>query len=155
MKKFTTKSFLLLITACIFTVSCKKEDKPAADNTISLLQNKNWKLTAASEKSVYGTVNVYNDYLEDCNRDDLYMFKTGNVFMLDEGPSKCNPADDQTQSGTWSYTEGTKILHFTLNTPSDDFDLTILSINETTFSGKSVEIDAGVTYTTTFTFAKQ
>lgn len=146
---------MLLCLFCIVQVSCKKEDQPAVDNTPALLQNKNWKLIALSESSVMGVFDIYNNFLEDCNRDDLFRFNPANIFVHDEGPSKCNPADQQMIQGTWTYTESSKTLHFTFDMPSDVYDITITSINENSFSGKSVEVDAGVTYTTTWSFSKQ
>ena len=155
MKKLTTQLALILIAACLLQVSCKKDDAPVPADTLTLLQNKNWKLTAATESSVNGVIDVYHDVLEDCNRDDLFRFNPGGAFVLDEGPTKCDPGDVQSQPGTWSYTESTKTLHFTLNTVSDHYDIAITSITESTFAGKMVEVDAGITYTTTMSFARQ
>lgn len=157
MKKFSTKLIMLLSMICLLQVSCKKDDTPVpVDNTSALLQNKNWKLTAGTVSPVYfGTTNWYNDFLDDCNRDDLFRFNAANLFVIDEGPSKCNPSDPQTQDGSWTYTESTKVLHFTLNSPSDSYDLTITQINENSFTGNTKEVEAGVTYTNTWVFTKQ
>ncbi len=152
MKKFTQICIMFLSISLIF-ISCKKDDKRIADNTLELLQNKNWKLTAATENSVYGFFDVYNDFMEDCDRDNLFKFNSPDIYVLDEGPSKCNPSDDQTKEGTWSYTASTKTLHLTLNGTSEDWDL--LNINENTFSCKLVEVDAGITSTSTSTFTRQ
>lgn len=157
MKRHSTKLIMILCMICLLQVSCKKDDNPVpVDNTSALLQNKNWKLTAGTVSPAnFGLTDWYNDFLEDCNRDDLFRFNTANLFVIDEGPSKCNSFDLQSHEGSWSYTESTKTLHFALNPPSDNYDLTITQINENSFTGKMQEVELGVTYTYTWVFTKQ
>jgi hypothetical protein len=45
-----------------------------------------------------------------CVKDNFFTFKTGGDFITDEGATKCDPSDDQTQTSTWAFTSNeTKI----------------------------------------------
>ena len=159
MKHFTKlfSSFLLLFVVLLFT-ACRKDDAPTAKTTLELLQNKNWKLTGLTVtpgSTGTGTEDVYNTWMEACEKDNLFRFNSGSIFILDEGPTKCDPSDPQSQNGTWDYNDAVSMLHFQIAAPSDDYTLKIVSINESGFEGKQTENVGGTTYVTTATFAKQ
>lgn len=49
--------------------------------------------------------------LEDCEKDDAEMYKTGGTVMKDEGANKCDEEEEAIfESGTWKYNAGTKQL---------------------------------------------
>ncbi|WP_127124399.1 lipocalin family protein [Pseudoflavitalea rhizosphaerae] len=49
--------------------------------------------------------------LEDCEKDDAEMYKTGGTVMKHEGASKCDEEEETvTESGNWKYNAGTKQL---------------------------------------------
>lgn len=79
---------------CLITASCKK----SSDDSVSLpdgLLNKNWKLTRFNMKINGGpSMNVLG-FWDDCERDDIYIFKPGGQLIFDEGVLKCNPTDPQ------------------------------------------------------------
>lgn len=154
------KHFTKIFTAFILVVismqpSCKKSDTtPAAVDVAASLKNKNWKITALTvTPAIGGTNDIYHDLYDDCERDNLYKFNDASVFLYDEGATKCYPADSQTLTGTWSYNATTKILHYQI--VADMWDLTVTSISETSFVATSTDVDAGITYLATWTFAKQ
>ena len=153
-------SFLILTVVLLFT-SCKKintTDEATVKSTLLLLQNKNWKLTALTVtpgSSGTGTEDVYNTSMEACEKDNIYRFNSGNVFILDEGLTKCDPADPQTENGTWDYNDATSTLHFQNSTSSDDYTLKIKSISETQLMANETENNGGVNYVYAWTFAKQ
>lgn len=49
--------------------------------------------------------------LEDCERDDAEMYKTGGTVMKHEGKNRCDEEEEViTESGTWNYDAATKQL---------------------------------------------
>ncbi|HET9431464.1 MAG TPA: lipocalin family protein [Chitinophagaceae bacterium] len=109
-KKILKPTALLLIFALGFT-SCSKDDDPAPKSKTTLLTQKDWVMT-----KLEGKVNnePYLDIfpsLDACFKDDRYVFKTGNTFEFNEGPTKCDPADPQIyETGSWAFTNNeTKI----------------------------------------------
>lgn len=155
MKNFSAK--LILAISVVFTLlaSCKKQDviQPAADNTAALIQNKNWKITAANvNPAYYGMTDIYLS-MEDCSKDNLWRFSSPDIMVFDEGASKCDPADPQTRAATWIYNSTTKML--TITDPLESDSMSITQINDNSFTGKSKQLDTGITYTFTWTFTKQ
>ena len=155
---FKTRTPLLILTLVMLFSSCKKDKQPAVENTLTMLQNKNWKITALTVTPGYSGAasdDIYNTWMEACDRDNLFRFNTGNEFILDEGPTKCNPADLQTQPGTWGYNDAVSMLNFQLTSPADAYSLKIVSINQNSFVGTESETAGGIVYVSTWTFVKQ
>lgn len=49
--------------------------------------------------------------LEDCEKDDAEMYKTGGTVMKHEGADKCDEEEETVfESGSWKYNPGTKQL---------------------------------------------
>ena len=90
--KHITKSysfFLLIFTVLLFT-ACNKDNPAHVKSTLELLQNKNWKLTGLTVTPGslgMGTEDVYNTWMDACDKDNLFRFNTNNIFLLDEGPT--------------------------------------------------------------------
>lgn len=148
----------LLLTTTFLVQSCKKTEQPAipAPDVAAILQSKNWQLKAATVSPAQGGVtDIYNTWLGDCNKDDLFIFKANNAFVLDEGATKCLPTDDQSSDGTWNYNSSTKILFWQLTPPADAYNFLITQIDGNSFTGVEHETISGVDYTYTWVFAKQ
>lgn len=103
-------SLLLIALACI-VVSCSKDDDDDDNGSSNLtntskLCNKNWKLISIKQSGV-----ELISLLDTCERDNLTRFNTDSTYTDDEGPSKCDPADPQTLSGTWTWADNeTKLV---------------------------------------------
>ena len=98
--------FLAIFGLLMFN-SCKKDNESATD----LLTGGTWKLTESrSDTNGDGTL---EDDLEACSADDTVNFADGGTYTFDEGATKCDPADDQTSSGTWALSSGDKVISLT------------------------------------------
>ncbi len=96
--------FILLLAAC------NKKDKAASKT--ELLTSGTWKLTAViSDNDGNGTYET-DDFATffPCFTDNIWSFGASSVVTLDEGPTKCNPADPQTETGTWQLTQNETYL---------------------------------------------
>lgn len=111
MKKFT---LMLALASAFLVASCSKDDDnnnggggtPAVTNT-SKLCNKDWKIEAVR----VGGFDVTTQFLQPCQLDNLTRFLTDGTVNNDEGPTKCDPADPQTSSGTWAFADNeTKLV---------------------------------------------
>lgn len=154
----TTRNSILILTLVMVFSACKKDQETTSDNTVTTLQNKNWKISALTVTpgfSGQGTDDIYNSAMEVCEKDNLFRFNTGNVFLFDEGPTKCDPTDPQSETGTWNYNTSESTLNIQLSSPSDAINLKIVSISENGFVGKQTESISGVNYVYTWTFSKQ
>jgi hypothetical protein len=111
-------SFLLL--AAIALGGCKKDDNsPSSPSKADLLTAKNWRISAQKSISTVGTQTFTTDeYAASpaCERDNFAKFNTNKSVVFDEGASKCDTSDPQTESGTWDFNSDQTKLN--LNDPS-------------------------------------
>jgi hypothetical protein len=153
-------AFTLLLVFIL--AACKKnKDEAQAQDVEALLLNKNWKLTAftVSPSIDFGN-GLTNDVLsnwDSCDKDDLYVFKPNNVFLSDEGPTKCNPGEPQQSMATWSYNKTNKLLTYCVGTTGacDSHSWTITEINDNQFKATYPESINNIAYTLNVTFTKQ
>ena len=111
-------NYLLAFGACAsLLVSCDPETvtpEPAKEKTkTEMLTGGKWQMSAGTdtylEDGVERKVNTYSE-MDACDKDDFMLFGTDGTATFDEGPTKCDPADDQTSTGTWKFIESeTKI----------------------------------------------
>lgn len=99
---------LLLISTILFTlltISCNKKDNNLSKS--ELLTSGSWKLTAVmADDDGNGTYET-DSYASfpDCHKDNYYTFRTNGELELNEGTTRCDPGDPQTESGTWQLTQ--------------------------------------------------
>ena len=107
MKKTNTITALFFI---LLFVACNKKDTAASKT--ELLTSGTWKLTAVvSDNDGNGTYETddFATFLP-CFTDNIWSFSASYVATLDEGPTKCDPADPQTQTTTWQFTQNESYL---------------------------------------------
>ncbi len=145
MKKVTLL-FLAFAMAAIIS-SCKKDDDNtstpsgggASATKTEIITAKTWKITAAT----IGGQDVFSQQ-DECDKDDLHIFKIDGTYIYDEGATKCDTADDQIIStSTWKFLENeTKI----------EFDGDVATIKEMTSTTIRIEgTFLGTPATNTFT----
>lgn len=102
-------SILLPALVLISLASCKKDSKKS---NMELITQSAWKLqTVGIDGDKNGTVDL-EDAVDACTKDDLTTFATNGTGTVDEGASKCDPADPQTTSFTWSFANNETELNF-------------------------------------------
>ena len=143
MRKITTLIALITIITAGFT-SCKKSNDKVDDET-AMLMNKNWKITARTV-----TPELFAVDLLPCEKNNLYNFNAHNVFVFDEGPTKCSPSVPQTKTGTWSYNTTTKKL---LIQAGDKTEITVTELTNDTFKGIYIKNPFGTSLTYNVTFS--
>ncbi len=151
-------TFLALAVLSIAFVSCEKDKDNKPDNT-ELLTGKNWKLTAftidpAIDWFGNGTLvtNIYAQ-LPTCAKDDLATFNKNGTVNFDEGATKCDPNDPQTTSGTWAFNTDKTIISVTTDGETESWK--VLELKNDRLVIEYQEVEDGITYTLTGTFAKQ
>ena len=102
-------SILLPALVLISLASCKKDSKKS---NMELITQAAWKLqTVGIDGDKNGTVDL-EDAVDACTKDDLTTFATNGTGTVDEGASKCDPADPQSTSFTWSFANNETELNF-------------------------------------------
>ncbi|MBK5270746.1 MAG: lipocalin family protein [Bacteroidia bacterium] len=125
------KQILLLLTcligALILFSSCQKDGNlPVIKTKTELLSQSAWKFSTAT---VSGT--NASDYLQACQKDNVYSFIATGTGSINEGSSKCDPNDPQSNPFTWSFTNSEAMLNIsTILFTGGSNDFTLVSLNE-------------------------
>ena len=118
-------SFFLLINS-----SCSKNDDdntPPAKTKTELIAKAPWKFSDAK----VGGISVAA-FLQACQKDNSLAFIAAGTGTADEGLTKCNVADPQTNAFTWSFQTSETVLF--VSTPfftGGSSTFTIVSLTET------------------------
>lgn len=96
----------LAVIAAIAFAGCKKNDDDSTPKSKKeLLTTGSWIMT----DYIQAGTSTWAD-MESCEKDDYFTFKTDGKGTFDEGPTKCDPSDPQTETVTWSMsTDETKL----------------------------------------------
>lgn len=106
MKKQTILAVAILGALVISTSSCKKDNEnpsptpapaPAPTKT-QIITSKNWKIVSMD---INGTDIM--PMMPACEMDNYLSFKTNNDYIENEGATKCDPSDPQTENGRWQF----------------------------------------------------
>jgi len=134
-------------TCLIFLLAaCNKKDHTVSKT--EMLTTGSWKLTGAeSDDDGNGTYET-NDYaiFPACFTDNFYVFKTGGQLVMDEGVSKCDQMDPQTETSSWSFVANETELVI----DADNYEIKVL--NNTTLK---LKLDYGAGRSSQITFIKR
>lgn len=139
-------------------LSCKGDDEPGSQKE-KMLTGKNWKLIAAeSDPPIFaGGQSISDVYgvMPSCAKDDLTKFDSDGSVLFDEGPSKCEATDPQTETSTWSFNSDKTSM--TVEVDSKTVSYKILEISDSRLKVSFVETDedTGTDHTITATYSAQ
>lgn len=112
MKKLTL--FALALTG-ITMASCSKNDSSGPSKT-ELITSGTWKFKSAGidvNADGFADTNLPPGYeLYSCQTDNTLLLKTDGTGTLDEGATKCDPADAQSTAITWSFKSNETVINF-------------------------------------------
>ena len=83
------------------------------------------------------TITDLFNQLQGCAKDDLFTFSSNGNYTAEEGPSKCNQANNQVYiNGTWTLSADEKTVSIVAGTTRIEYTLVSISKNElkTTFN---------------------
>jgi hypothetical protein len=114
------KFLLVIVLFCSLSfIACKKSSSDAKTNT-ELLTQASWKF----DKATLGGVDV-SSQLDACETDNTLTFSTDGTGVIDEGATKCDSNDPQTESFNWNFASNE----------------TVLQVSTTLFAGGSSDLD--------------
>lgn len=142
---------LLPLMVVLAMASCKKDDP----TTTELLTNsKGWILVSlttdpAIVDPITGT-NITDLYAQQdaCDKDDITIFQDNGTYIADEGATKCDPSDPQTDTGTWVLSTDEK----TITVDGESWTIESISKSSLRITFPFADPYTGITYTWTATF---
>jgi len=146
-----SKNLLSILVACLFVLSftaCgddSTDSTPSNNSQTDLLTASAWIMTAATIDppiEIFGVTfsDLYAD-MDDCDKDDLLIFNANMTGSNDEGPTKCDPSDPQSEAFNWEWAANETKLTY----DSTTFDVTTLSTTELTLKSVIDGADFGDT----------
>ncbi|SDK38647.1 Lipocalin-like domain-containing protein [Catalinimonas alkaloidigena] len=150
---------LLYCLVCIACLSaCAEKEEPAPDPE-KMITGKKWRLTAATTDPSFPTANggtssnLYN-ILKDCFKDNYEEFREGGVYIYDEGTTRCNTGDAQTEQGNWIMnTEKTKITISSAGGNANTYDDVEVTETSLKYTFVTTLDNSGTIYTVSVTAA--
>ena len=122
-------TMFLIISMILFATSCRKDSEDIIDRSTMLTQGA-WQINALTVDPAidwFGTTvtDVYAQ-LPSCVKDNVTIFKSTGSVNFDEGPSKCDPNEAQTTTGTWAFNLDQTILSMTSDGETESWNLSVL-----------------------------
>jgi len=148
------KTLLFCGAILLFTAACKKNDDDNNNKTkTENLTTGNWYLRSSTfTMSIMGVDSTYDGMadMEACEKDNFYTFLGGGVAKMDEGATKCDASDPQTETGTWALLNNETKLAINGAGVTDTAD--ILELNGSTLKLQATSSFMGFTLKNTMTF---
>ncbi len=138
----------MILLACS---ACDKDDESKTQTKEELIVNKNWVITGHTSKENNNPVeDEFKDY-DICNADDIFRFSKNGTFEINEGTTKCDPADPQIFSqGTWSINQDDLTMTENNSTPEN---LKIVELTKSKLVLSATESFQSNTYVQVITFS--
>ncbi len=148
-KRFLFITFSLSLNL-ILLASCEKEKTaPAVSKTkTQLVSQSTWKF---SDAAVGGS--DVSAFLQICQKDNILTFISTGTGNINEGTTKCNMADPQTNPFTWNFASNETVLHIsTILFTGGSSDFTIVTLSETHLVASQMITISGTSQTAVVTF---
>jgi hypothetical protein len=114
----------LLATTAFILPSCDKDDDDPGQTRTELITQGTWRLNSATIAGI--------EIAEDCQLDNTLVFTSAGSGTANEGATKCDPADPQSENFTWSFAnnETQLVVSGTIFTGGNG-TVTIVTLNST------------------------
>lgn len=139
--------FPILLLAIFVFSACKKSSTHVKTNT-ELITQTSWKFDNAKVNGVDAS-----SFLQSCQTDNIIIFSSGGTGSLDEGATKCNSGDPQTNPFSWNFASNETVLHVsTVLFSGGSSDFTIVALNDTQLVLSQDITVSGITQNAVVTF---
>lgn len=154
------KKLIYLFVIILLSVGCKEEETTPSLTKTQLLTKDKWKWTAGSVSPAFDFFGdgkpISGDYrskMPICFQDDIRTFEAAGKYIVDEGATKCDPADPQIYAqGTWKWESGETIIATIVDGETRKWKVSELT--ETTMKVSEEAVEGGKTYTFQYTFSR-
>ena len=118
--------FAILLFSGLMLGACKKSSTHVKTNTDFITQA-SWTFDNAKVNGADVSL-----FIQPCQKDNVLTFSSNGTGTLDEGPTKCNSSDPQTDPFNWNFASNETVLHVsTVLFTGGSSDFTIVTLNDT------------------------
>src|SRR6478735_6763131 len=109
------KIFIFSLGIAVFASCSKDDDKDPEPTRLQLLTNVAWKYDSAGiDANGDGTIDsaLPDGTIEDCDKDNTYLFMDDGTGTINEGATKCDPDSPQTVPFNYSLNSNATVINF-------------------------------------------
>ena len=149
------KSVLIVLFASILSFSSCKDDDEAPEipqtNTEKLC-GKNFIITDFTLKINGATIMTGLDtaFYPLCEQDDIFRYETNGIATINDGATKCDPSDPQTETTTWAFYDSETKIIFEAGPDADTNDIITNDGTVLILGGREIEMGDTIEYTQTY-----
>ncbi len=139
------KMILFSIATCLFFCMACKKDKDKTLTKTEMITAGSYNLTAVRSDNDGDGIYEDDDYatFDACFKDNYYSFRTDGKVEMNEGATKCDPMDPQTELNDWHFASNeTRLVigtgSFVIDYSIEVLDNTTLRIKEDWGGGSSM-----------------
>jgi hypothetical protein len=149
MKRRSFPAFSILALTFLAITGCQKnDDTPAPKTKTELVAQSTWKFSSAMVGS-----NDVSSLLQACQKDNVLTFAVAGTGSVDEGATKCNGGDPQSNPFTWNFASSETTLHVsTVLFTGGSSDFTLVTLTESQLIVSQVITVSGSPQTAVVTF---
>lgn len=120
-------SLAIVLLLSLFFAACKKSSGVKAKTNTELITQTSWKFDNAKVSGV-----DVSSLLQACETDNILTFSSAGTGTVDEGATKCNSSDPQTNPFTWNFASNETVLHISaVLFTGGGSDFNIVTLNDT------------------------
>jgi len=116
---------VLIVSLSLFFAACSKSNSSSSKTKTELISQSSWKFSNAKVSGA-----DVSAFLQTCQKDNILVFAAAGTGTLDEGATKCNSGDPQSNPFTWNFATNETVLHVSavlFTGGSSDFDIVSLT----------------------------
>jgi len=113
------------LSLVVLFVSCKKSSEKKTNTDV--ITEASWKFDNATANGI-----DVSSLLKSCQTDNVLTFSSNGNGMVDEGATKCDSSDPQTNPFTWNFASNETVLHVsTVLFTGGSSDFTVVTLTDT------------------------
>jgi len=113
------------LSLVVLFVSCKKSSDKKTNTDV--ITEASWKFDNATANGI-----DVSSLLKSCQTDNVLTFSSNGNGMVDEGATKCDSSDPQTDPFTWNFASNETVLHVsTVLFTGGSSDFTVVTLTDT------------------------
>lgn len=93
---------IILAGVLLLVLPCCKKQTIAKPDKMGIITTGTWRLTGFTAYEITGNIDVYSTYTS-CRKDDYLKFNKDGSAEINEGLTKCNSTDPQSQLIQWKF----------------------------------------------------
>lgn len=152
------RPIITVLAAASIIAACKKNDNPTnvapqkptvtqtqltgSATTSAAVTSRNWKVTKVTVQGLDAT----HTFFKSCELDNIYTLRSDFTLKMDEGATKCNDNDAQTQDGTWGLNSDNTFFYVKTRTDSIGGSVTASSANSITIGHTANGVTGNITF---------